>query len=193
MTEDPATEVLAAVNGKVVATGPTGSSRPDVSAALRDPAANTSGFALSIPETRGPVALYTLNRNGTVSLLSPSNSHIAPVISRNATAVVTTPDGMAHALVSYKFSGSVDGATRQSAQEYRVTPPAGQSFGSYSWLRVSSSESLKGSTFTLTDKPSAPANHQIDFKVLPQPPRQLWLASEAAFNGTGSPEQPQSM
>ena len=56
-----------------------------------------------------------------------------------------------------------------------------------SWLRVSSAGSLKSRTFTLDDQPSAPANHEIGFNVLPQAATTLVVGVGSCLQWHGYP------
>ena len=86
-----ATEVLAATGSRVIAFGPTGGGRADVASALHDTAASDSGFSLAIPSTRGPVTLYAINDDGSVSPLTPG-LHASRLAGHSGTEI-TTPDG----------------------------------------------------------------------------------------------------
>jgi hypothetical protein len=164
-SENPASEVLAVANGRVISYGPTGLSRPDVAAALHDPHAATAGFSLPIPKTNGPVVLYVLNDDETVSPLTPGQRLTR--LTRSTGTTVTTPDGVVHQIdFSGRGRGSVDAITPTSEAVFRVTAPRGVPPSSYSWMRVSVPKGLDNSGFTITDQLSAPSSHWVQFNTL---------------------------
>jgi hypothetical protein len=162
-----ARQVLAAVNGVVVAMAPTGNPRPDVSAARHARSALNSGFSLSIPASApGAVVLYALNGDGTVSPLERRPKVPASMIGTTPAGPVTTPDGRRHPLRQGTVTGVVEDVNREAIEVLRLHLPGGFAPGRYPWLRVDSASTLRSSTVTLTDDATAPPGHQIAFHML---------------------------
>jgi hypothetical protein len=168
-TGAPATEVLAVADGKVVATAPTGVDRPDVVAALHDPSAETSGFTIRIPKAvDGPVALYALNPNGTVTLLQPDRQTVPlTVVGGKPRSSVLSPNGVVHPSVDTRAAGWVDSYQEVNQRIVRLDFPLGTNLATYPWLQLQSSSTLGRTSNVLTNDVDLGSTHQIGFNSLP--------------------------
>ena len=148
-----ATRVFAVANGKVVATSSTGIDRPDVVAALHDPSAASSGFIIRIPKAvDGPVALYGLNANGSVTLLQRDRQTVPPTaVGGHPEGSVVTVSGVAHLLADTRAAGWADSYQKADQEILRLDFPPATSLASYRWLQMRSTSSLgNSSTFSPT-------------------------------------------
>ncbi len=166
-TGSPATEVLAVAGGKVVATASTGINRPDVVAALRDPSAEASGFSIEIPkQVHGPVTLYALNKNGTVTMLQVDRAAVpSTAVSVGQKTKVVTSNGIVHEPVETGTAGFADSDTNQDI--LRLTFPRGTDLSSYRWLQLRSRTSLGASSNVITNDVNAGPASQVGFNSLP--------------------------
>jgi hypothetical protein len=165
-SDQAATEVLAATGSRVIAFGPTGIYRSDVAYAMHEPGAIYSGFSLAIPAGHGRLTLYALNQDGSVSPLTPGPR--ASRLRRYSGTVITTPDGVRHAIVPSEGAGTVDVTTPQSTAVYELIAPSGVAWASNSWVRISTARGLKNATVTISDQPAAPPTHRVAFATLAQ-------------------------
>ena len=92
---EPAAYVVAVIDGRVAAVGPTGAERPDVAASLGDPRFTKSGFVLPMTGAAAaldkPLRVFAVSRASTVSELTvsqPKRAEAAPV---SAPAPVPAP------------------------------------------------------------------------------------------------------
>jgi hypothetical protein len=169
-TGGPAAEVLAVAGGKVVATAPTGIARPDVAAGLHDPSAETSGFSIDIPRSvHGPVTLYALSVNGSVTMLNHDSPAVpASAVGGTPQSSVSTSDGISHPAVDAGAAGWADSYQRVDQEILRLTFPRGTDLSSYRWLQLRSTSSLGNSSNFVTDDVSAGTTHQVSFNTLPR-------------------------
>ncbi len=169
-----ATQVLAVVGDRVVASAPTGLARLDVAAARHDQAAATSGFGIGIPtEVSGPVALYAENTDGTVTPLAAPPTLAHSVVTGHAASVVTT-DGVVHRVAgSSSAVGSIDGVSRGDAEVLRLELPAGTQLSDYPWIRLQAPRAFNTASFAISDTLASVPAHEIQFKSLPRAGNQL--------------------
>lgn len=169
-TGAPAAEILAVSDGNVVATASTGIDRPDVVAALHDPSAELSGFVIRIPKAvRGPVELYGLNTDGSVTLLQRDPQTVpAAAVGGQSRGSVVTSNGVAHPSVDDSAEGWADSYQRVDQEILRLRFPQGTNLAAYPWLQVRSTSSLGGTSNILTNDVNAGTTHQIGFNSLPQ-------------------------
>ncbi len=167
-TGRPVRTVVAVADGRIVGQTTTNVARPDVSSALDDPAALTSGFTLTIPNSvTAPVSIYGVSDDESVSPLPvlPSVSH-SIVSSSNATAISIS--GIRHPVKALARAGAVDGAVEQRSVVYRLEIPPRQRLADYSWIEVRRSSDLGNEGFVLTNDLTAANTHQIAFQTLPR-------------------------
>jgi hypothetical protein len=159
-------EVLAVTHGRVVASGPTGLPRPDVAVVLHNPAAANSGFSIGIPATiHGPVSMYVLNGDGTVSPLRLGTVS-AKLVRRSTIGTVRAYGGTSRMVVSGPGTGSVDAATRDNVKTFKLSFPPGRALAAYSWIRIASPDDLGNGTYTLSDQTSPSPGHMVTFNTL---------------------------
>lgn len=182
---EPAREVIATFNGRIVGQSTPNIDRPDLPAAGYPSGFVRSGFQLSIPTwavAARSLRLYAIGRDGSVAQIpippAPKQGGVARVGSRT---VVLQPRAV---------TGHVDAESPSSAA-LQIEPPAGSTWSDYRWLEVDAPSFggfLQGG-FGLSDTlaPTA-AGQLISFETLPQSPRRyiIPVSSCAQWQGFGS-------
>jgi hypothetical protein len=153
-------DVVAVRDGKVIATV--------VPNNYHTSASPDTGFTVSIPVTTGagPVALYALNPDGTVSALAPEASVPAGLVTAGADRTVTTSDGTSHA-VSPGSGGVVGTATVGPQSTVSLDVPAGTNLSSYHWIELSAPKGVGGARYSVTDGLDQ-SPQVINFNTLPR-------------------------
>jgi len=163
------TGVVAVHDGRVVGTSPPLRPRPDVVAALHDPAALDSGFTINMTtSTSRTFALYAMHTDGTVSPLAPTPGPGRGLVVAASYATITTPDGVSHRVFGTDTVGHVDSATQTAGNLITLHLPPGTSTTSYTWLRLEARAPFGSASFALTDQPGSPPGHFVEFNSLPR-------------------------
>jgi len=165
---EPSVEVLAVRDGTVAATAVPNVVRGDVAEHFNSVTAISSGFGLALPLTpgTGPVALYALNADGTVSPLAPSAGVPANLVMPGDAEVVTTSDGRTHR-VSSESQGVVDSALVGGQRLLALDLPASTDLSSYHFLELSAPRGLGLGEYRIDDgNDSSPG--LISFRTLPR-------------------------
>ncbi len=162
----PAREVIAVSDGRVVATTHPDIARADVARALKSGGVLRSGFSLVLSRGQGPVQLYALNRDNTVTPLQLSTAVDRQVITPGKAMSLRTDDGVVHRVTALSANGNVENGYRSSDRVLKVALPAGTNLTSFRWIELSSAAPLSSGKVVLTDAVGAEA-HEISFNVLP--------------------------
>lgn len=184
----PAREVIATLNGRIVARTKPNIDRPDVVKAGNPRGFLHSGYQLSVPVSAGAAALlrvFAVGQDGSVTELPAANR---PVLTGQ-----TMIAGRSVTLQPTANSGSVDTAV-QSDGYVKIAPPAGSSWASYPWLEVQAPGGAGFVTgeFVLSDVPGTPTaandGHLIAFNTLTKSPHRYIIpaASCQQWQGYGS-------
>jgi hypothetical protein len=164
----PPLAVVAASNGKVVASTTTNTPRTDVAAAVGQASAATTGWSLAaaIPDG-GQLGIYAINADGTASELTRMGTGAAPTS-------IQVPNGPAYRVVRRAASGYVDAFTVGSELTMQL-PPAPQRTA-YRWLEFDSPSGFGDGTVTIGDKlGQTDASHLITFRTLPRAGNTVYL------------------
>jgi hypothetical protein len=144
----PASAVVVAIGNRGMFTLPTGGTRADVSAALRTPTANLTGFdGNGVTVAGGPITVYEVGQDGRLHLLPMAGSWPAS----NVTAV-RLPNG-ATRRVGGRGRGNVDGATTGSARVSSFQVPPGISLKSARLLTFNAASAFGNDQLSLADAP----------------------------------------
>jgi len=184
-TGGPAGEVVAVVDGRVVATSVTGQPRPDVASALRDPAAADAGFELYVPSNvHGTVTLYGLGRDAKAYLLLPG-AGLSGVAARVGPAGAVTVGHQVFVTTAVPHAGAVDASADQRAQILALQAPQGTRLAAYPWLQVQGSRSLGRTPFTVSNQTSPSSGHEIQFDTLPRSGRTVTVDVDSCLQWHG--------
>ncbi len=190
-SKKPALDVFALADGHVVATTVPTLTRPDVASVLHDEAAISSGFTMTVPTSAAtPIQLYALNHNGDVTPLNPAASVDPAFVGTRTSTAITGPDGRAHPVLRAGLTGSVDGATRAHESVLRLLLPADTSPSAFRWLTLRAPSNIGDSSFVLSDGPTSPYSHTIQFDTLPAAGKQVTVGvgSCLQWHGYGTGE-----
>jgi hypothetical protein len=180
----PAREVIATLDGKIIARSAPYVSRPDVTAAGYPAGFLHSGFRLSIPARTNisQVSVFAIGRAGSVAqLATPATPAAGGLVRIGGHSVRLQPTAV---------TGHVD-TEAEATPPVRIEPPAGSTWAHYRWLEVdapSSGSFLRGE-FTLSDQTNAiDPGHMISFNTLPSSPHHyvIPVSSCAQWRGYGS-------
>jgi hypothetical protein len=186
-TGEPAREVIATLNGRIVGRSTPHTNRPDVPAAGYPAGFRRSGFSLSIPtsaDASEALRVFAIGRDGSVAQLPILN---APVPAQGGVARIGS---RSVALQPGADIGHVDGETA-SAASLQIEPPAGSAWSNYRWLEVDapSNGGFVPGPFALSDLPgTADPGHLISFTTLKGSPSHyiIPVASCQQWDGYGS-------
>ena len=167
---EPAREVVATFNGRIVARSTPDAARPDVPAAGYPAGFLRSGFRLSIPtwaNASTALRVFAIGRDGSVAELPIPNEPAHGGVARIGSRTVALQPG---ADTGHIDTESASGALLQ------IEPPAGSTWSDYRWLEVDAPSFggfLQGG-FDLSDRPGATDDpgHVISFpnpRALPTP------------------------
>jgi hypothetical protein len=185
LSREPAREVVATFNGKVVGRATPDTDAPDVTAAGYPSGFRRSGFQLSIPTwATAPKSLrvFAIGRDGSVAEIPIPPLRVQGGVARIGSRTVT--------LEQTADTGHVDSES-PSVASAQIEPPAGSTWADYRWLEVdapSFGRFLPGG-FTLSDSPDATdPGHVISFNTLSNSPRRyiIPVSSCAQWQGYGS-------
>lgn len=162
---EPAREVIATFNGRIVGRTTPNIARPDVPRAGLPPGFLQSGFQLSIPTwANAPKGLrvFAIGRDGAVAQLAtpgvPAPGGVAQ-IGHRAVALEPTAD-----------TGSID-AEIPTGGVIEIKPPVGSRWSDYRWLEVDSPvNGFFQGQFELSDRPGSIPGRLIGFATLEQSP-----------------------
>jgi len=160
----PARQVVAVSDGRVVATATPDVARPDVAQVLRSNGAIMSGFDISVP-TGAATQLYSLNDDGTLSALGVGAGAAGPLVTPGTAAAVTMPDGAVSRVSHSGPSGDVDSVAATHGQIDALSVPKGLELSSYRWMQLASTPALAPGSVTVTDALGV-ASHEITFNVM---------------------------
>jgi hypothetical protein len=166
---EPALGVVAVADDKQIALSSLNVRRPDVVAALGNPAMLQSGFDISfdLPQAE-PYRLYAINRDSTVTPI-PGLASSAP----SWTSV--SLNGHEYPVRAGYQSGDVQSQTEgHRARTWQILLPRGQSPSTFSWLELQSSAVLTNATYTLSD-PSDAGAMPVTFRTLPRSGHRLYV------------------
>lgn len=182
---EPAHEVIATFNGRVVGHATPDLKRPDVPAAGFPAGFLGSGFRLSIPTWANAsqvLRMYAIGRDGSAAeVVIPGGSPHGPVARIGSRRVRLQPSAV---------TGHVD-AEASSSPLVQIEPPVGSTWADYRWLEVDAPRfgGFLLTAFALTDQPDATdPGHNISFATLPSSPRHyvIPVSSCAQWRGYGS-------
>ncbi len=172
---EPAREVIATFNGRIVGRAMPDLERPDVPAAGYPAGFLRTGFQLSIPKWANAtkeLRVFAVGRDGSVAPLAILNVPAQGGVARIASRTVT--------LQPSAETGHVDGETA-TGELLRIDPPAGSTWKDYRWLEVdapslevdapSSHGFLEGGFYLSDLLNSTDAGHVIAFATLGRSPR----------------------
>jgi hypothetical protein len=184
-TGEPAREVIATFNGRIVGRSTPDLKRPDVPAAGFPAGFLRSGFQLSIPtwaNAAGALRVLAFGRDGSVAELGMLTTPARDAVARIGDRTVV--------LQAKAVAGHVD-AEAASGPLVQIEPPAGSTWADYRWLEVDAPSFggfLQGE-FDLSDQPNAmDPGHVISFDTLASSPRRyvIPVSSCAQWRGYGS-------
>jgi len=184
-THEPAREVIATFNGRIVGRSTPSIDRPDLLAAGYPAGFLRSGFQISIPTwavAARSLRVFAIGRDGSVSALP-----IPPELAQHGVARIA---GRTFVLQPTAVTGHIDAETPSSAVQ-QIEPPAGSTWADYRWLEIDApnfGRFLQGA-FDLSDTPDPTAPGQlISFETLAQSPRRyiIPVSSCAQWQGFGS-------
>lgn len=184
-TGEPAREVIATINGRIVARATPDIDRPDVPAAGFPAGFLRSGFQLSIPISANAAAalkVLAIGRDGSVAELGLLNAPAAGGMAKIGSRTV--------ALQPTADTGHVDTEVA-SGPLVAIQPPAGMTWGDYGWLEVDSPSfgGFEEGAFDLSNRPNTTdAGRVIAFQTLASSPRRyiIPVSSCAQWHGYGS-------
>ncbi len=160
----PAREIVAVDRGQVVATAVPSIARTDVAQNFNSDGVLESGFTLSLPTYRGPVQLYALNHDNSVTPISIVPGVARSLVTPGTATSVRTSDGVSHRVLGIGPRGYVEGITSQRAISLGV--PTGVNLSSYHWLELTARRPLPAGAVELTDDVHD-LSHAITFNILP--------------------------
>ena len=162
-SKQPAREVLATINGRIIARSTPDTDRPDVPATGYPAGFLHSGFRLSIPtwaHVSKALRVFVVGRDGSIGAI--------PILNAPREAGTVRIGGRTVALQPSADTGWVD-ALSSSGSVLQIKPPADSSWRDYRWLEVDlsgSGRSVQGPV-SLSDRAAAPApGHVISFTTL---------------------------
>lgn len=163
-----ATAVLAVSGGIVVGETQTMTSRPDVAAALKEPSALMTGWALSaVSTTEAPVTFYDLNADGTATPIASS-------IVSAPTPSIEGEGGTVYDVVDASNSGHVD--VMQTGTVLKMSVPQSTTLTAYQWLEFQSPSGFGQASIQVTDHTlGTQPSHLISFQTLPGVGRTVYV------------------
>ena len=182
---EPAREVVATVDGKIVGRATPDAARPDLTAAGYPAGFGHSGFLLSIPawaDASKSLRVFAIGRDGSVAQI-----RTPPALVQGGVANI---GGRTVTLQQTADTGLVDSVS-PSVAALQLQPPAGSAWSDYRWLEVDAPASggfVQGG-FSISDSADAPApGHTISFDTLSNSPRRyvIPVSSCAQWQGYGS-------
>ena len=185
-TGRPAPEVIATLNGRIVAHTKPSIDRPDVVNAGNPRGFLHSGYQFSVPVSADAAALlrvFAIGQDGSVTELPAANQ---PLLTGQ-----TTIAGRSVTLQPKANPGSVDTAPQTPAY-VKIAPPAGSSWANYPWFQLQAPGGFVTGQFLLSDVPGAPTaandGHLIAFNTLTKSPHGYTIpaASCQQWQGYGS-------
>jgi hypothetical protein len=183
---EPAREVSATFNGRIVGRTTPDIARPDVPAAGNPAGFLASGFQISIPTWANASKLlrvFAIGRDGSVAEL--------PFEDRPAQGPVARIDGRTVTLAPTAVTGHVEAPVTAAGASIGITPPSGSTWRDYRWLEVNapSAGGFLPGQFSLSDQlaPTSPGR-AISFATLPNSPRRyiIPVSSCAQWQGFGA-------
>jgi hypothetical protein len=179
----PAKEVLATLNGRIVSRSTPQAARPDVPASGYPPGFLHSGFRLSLPTwTHSSKALrvFAVGRDGSVGAIpilnSPRQAGTARIGNREVDLEPTADTGW------------VDVAT-SSGTVLQIEPPADSTWRNFRWLEVDLSSGSRQGPVGVSNRPAATdPGRGISFQSVQQSPRRyiIPVSSCQQWRGYGS-------
>jgi hypothetical protein len=164
----PPDGVLAVRKGQVVATVVPNGPRLDVSKYFHSRPAERSGFTLALPLKvgAGPLSLYALNADGTVSPLAPTATVPSRFVVPAQARTVTTADGHTHTVATGR-GGVVEAAFVGNQNVVALDVAPGTNLAAFHWLELSWPTGLRLGQYSVIDgldqSPSV-----IGFRTLPR-------------------------
>jgi hypothetical protein len=159
-------KVLATRGSDIVAETQTNIERPDVARYFADPQALLSGFDLAIPPGSGPIALWVVRSDGSISPLDTGSASGSEIVYPQQVGRYIDLRGATYVVQRVPDAGQVGRVQRLGARTFQVTYPQGTTLSDYFWLSVHSKDSLGLSSFLITDGLLAPSTHAITFNTL---------------------------
>jgi hypothetical protein len=159
----PAIAVVAIRGNRVVATGKPDMARTDVAKALGSRAVLNSGFSLSVPPGKQPLALLAVNSDGTASPVS-GHDFKTPA---NLPSSIRLSDGETVKVVPHHDYGNIDGANVVNERVLRLHVPLRTDLSNYEWITVSTTGGSGHQQFTLSNAFGNPT-HEISWWTLPR-------------------------
>jgi hypothetical protein len=182
---EPAREVIATFNGKVIARSIPDIARPDVPAAGYPAGFLHSGFRLSIPTSANAsqaLRIFAIGRDGSIAQIGSQSTPVHGGVARIGDRTVR--------LQPTVLAGHVD-SELATGPLVQIQPPAGSTWADYRWLEVDS-PSFGGflpGAFDLSDQPDeTDPGHIISFSTLANSPRRyiIPVSSCQQWRGYGS-------
>lgn len=168
-TREPAREVIATFNGKIVGRATPDIDRPDVPKAGLPAGFLRSGFQLSIPtwaNASSALRLFAIGRDGEVAQLGGALNSSAP-------GAVARIGGRTVTLQESAEAGHID-SEAATGPLTQIEPPAGSNWSDYRWLEVDAPSfgGFLSGAFNLSDQPDATdPGRIISFDTLANSPR----------------------
>jgi hypothetical protein len=160
----PAREVIATVNGKVVAHDKPTLDRPDLVAYGLPKGFRHAGFQMNVPVVHGgTLRLFGVSRNGSLSQIVRLGGH-----PEKGTIPI---DGREVKLQPNAVWGQIN--SRSQAKALQIELPSGSHWSGYRYLEVDAGQrGFKNGTFTIYDRPRRPSpGHDIIFQTLDRSPK----------------------
>lgn len=164
----PPAAILAVSDGVVIAQTEPTLSRPDVVAYLRTSSALITGWTLSASSGQGTaVSYFTLNADGTVTLIPGSGPSVVP-------SSIRTPHGRVYQVIDQANSGHVD--VLQTGGLAKLVLNVSSPLSAYQWVEFQSTAGFGQATIELTDRTlGGQPSHVISFQTLPSVGHSVYL------------------
>jgi hypothetical protein len=187
-TRRPAREVIATLDGRVVAHTKPNIERPDLPKAGSPRGFLRSGYRLSVPVSAtaaSQLRVFAIGQDGSMAEL--------PIASQTVLSGRTMIAGRLVTLQPKADVGSVDTEVPSNAS-LEIAPPSGSSWANYPWFEVQApaGTGFVSGQFSLSDEPGTPtalnAGHLIAFNTLTRSPHRYTIpvASCQQWQGYGS-------
>jgi hypothetical protein len=166
----PAVEVVAAIDGEIVAQVTPSTARPDIVRRQGDRAYLASGFTLEVPPGAVPggrvqaVRIYGLSRSGEATELGYGPG-AAWGIGRSPGPQQLRREGRTFPVVAGAVEGFADSSSVTGERVVALDMPQGTDSRGYDWLEIEARSPLQENAFTLSDDPARP-DRGIAFKTL---------------------------
>jgi len=185
-TQRPVTQVLAVVDGHVVAAVKPSQVPAGLIRTIPRSSSPNSGYTIDVYGTGSEtIDLYSLNADGSVTPLTPMGGTGSGVVGVYPFSTVVTQDGHAHPVVANEAIGEVDSAVKVPTDVTTLNLPSGISTSHYQWLELSGSHHFGSSSFTLTDQLGAPSGHNIEFNTLSRVGNQVYVGVGSCLQWQG--------